>query len=161
MVLWWSSTKIVQDFLIRQKHGRQGAWLIFPIFRWWLSIKIIQAVMIRQKTWPIGDGAYFSYIIYIENFKNLIVRNHWIDFNVTWQKQKMDIVTLFQDCSSRHDSSKQFGRQGLRWVAGLIFPIYLYRKLSKSSFRNRWTDFNITLQKCFLCNLLPRLFKQS
>ena len=27
----------------------------------------------------------FSLYIYIENFKNL-VRNHWIDFNITWQE---------------------------------------------------------------------------
>ena len=32
MFLWWSSTKIVQAIWIRQKHGRQGAVLIFPIY---------------------------------------------------------------------------------------------------------------------------------
>ena len=28
----------------------------------------------------------FSLYIHIENFKNLLVRNHWTDFNITWQK---------------------------------------------------------------------------
>ena len=51
---------------------------------------------------------------------------------------------------------KKHGRQG----AGLIFPIYLYRKTWKNLLvRNHWTDFIITWQKCFLGDLLPRLFK--
>ena len=28
----------------------------------------------------------FSLYIYIENFKSLLVRNHWTDFNIMWQK---------------------------------------------------------------------------
>ena len=32
MFLWWSSTKIVQAIWIRQKHGRQGAGFIFPMY---------------------------------------------------------------------------------------------------------------------------------
>ena len=32
MFLWLSCTKIVQAIWIRQKHGRQGAGLIFPIY---------------------------------------------------------------------------------------------------------------------------------
>ena len=31
MFLWWPTTKIVQAIMIRQKHGRQGTGLIFPI----------------------------------------------------------------------------------------------------------------------------------
>ena len=47
-------------------------------------------------------------------------------------------MTLYQDCSSRHDLSKNMaasggggggGVGGGGWGAGLIFPIYLYRKL--------------------------------
>ena len=50
---------------------------------------------------------------------------------------------------------KKHGRQG----AGLIFPIYLYRKIKKSYCPNHWTDFNIILQKCSFGDPLPRLFK--
>ena len=32
------------------------------------------------------DGAYFSLYIYIEKFKNFLVRNQWTDFNITWQE---------------------------------------------------------------------------
>ena len=32
-----------------------------------------------------GRGLFFLYI-YIENFKNLLVRNHWTDFNIILQK---------------------------------------------------------------------------
>ena len=65
----------------------------------------------------------FSLYIYIENFKNLLVRNHWTNFNIILQKCLM--VILYQDCSSHLDSSKNIAARG----AGLIFPIYLYRKL--------------------------------
>ena len=39
--------------------------------------------------------------------------------------RNVSFVTLYQDCSSRHDLPKKRGCQG----AGLNFPIYLYRKL--------------------------------
>ena len=40
-----------------------------------------------KKTWPPGVRAYFPYIcIYIENFKNLLGRNQWTDFNITWKE---------------------------------------------------------------------------
>ena len=32
-----------------------------------------------------GGRGLFSYIL-IENFKNLLVRNQWTDFNITWQE---------------------------------------------------------------------------
>ena len=38
-----------------------------------------------KKTWPPGDVAYFPYI-YIENFKNLLIKNYWTDFNITLQE---------------------------------------------------------------------------
>ena len=93
------------------------------MFLWWPSTKIVQAIWIRQKTWPPGGGAYFPYIIYIENFKNLLVRNHWTDFNIILQKCSFGdpLPRLFKPFGF----VKKHGRQG----AGLIFPIYLYRKL--------------------------------
>ena len=80
-----------------------------------------------QKTWLPGGGAYFPYIIFIENLKNLLVRNHRTDFNIIVQK------CSFGDPRPRlfkpFGFVKKHGCQG----AGLIFPIYLYRKLKKSS----------------------------
>ena len=92
----------------------------------------------------------FSLYIYIENFKNLLVRNHWTNFNIILQKCSFGdpLPRLFKPFGF----VKKHGRQG----AGLIFPIYLYRKLLKI-FLSETT--NITWQECFFCNLLPRLFK--
>ena len=61
--------------------------------------------------------------IYIENFKNLLVRNHWTDFNIILQKCSFGdpLPRLFKPFGF----VKKHGCQG----AGLIFPIYLYRKL--------------------------------
>ena len=95
----------------------------------------------------------FSLYNYIENFNDLLVSNHWTNFNITLQECFLcnSLSRLFKPFGF----VKKHGRQG----PGLIFPIYLYRKLKKLLFRNHWTDFNITLQECFLCNPLSRLFE--
>ena len=93
--------RLFKPFGFVKKHGRQGVGLIFPIylyrklkksscqkpldqfqynfaemFLWWSCCKIVQAFWIRQKTWPPGGRGLFSLYICIENFKNLLVRNH-------------------------------------------------------------------------------------
>ena len=93
------------------------------MFLWLSSTKIVQAISIRQKTWPPGGGAYFPCIIYIVNFKNLLVRNHLTDFNIILQKCSFGnpLPRLFKPFGFL----KKHGGQG----AGLIFPLHLYRKL--------------------------------
>ena len=95
----------------------------------------------------------FSLYIYIENFKNLLVRKQLMNFNIILQKCSFGdpLPRLFKPFGF----VKKHGRQG----AGLIFPIYLYRKLKKFLVRNHQTDFNIILQKCSFGDPLPRLFK--
>ena len=96
----------------------------------------------------------FSLCIYIENFKNLLVRNHWTNFNVILQKCSFGdpLPRLFEPFRL----VKKHGCQG----AGLIFPIYIYiENLKNLLVRNHWTDFNVILQKCSFGDPLPRLFK--
>ena len=99
-----------------------------------------------------GRG-FFSLYIYIENLKNLLVRNHWIDFHIILQKCSF--------CDPLPRLFKPFGFVKKKCLpgGGLIFLIYLYRKLKKLHVRNHWTDFHIILQKCSFGNPLPRLFK--
>ena len=95
----------------------------------------------------------FSLYIYIENFKNLLVRNHWTDFNIILQI--VPLVILYQDCSSHLDSSKNLAARG----RGLI-SLYIYIENFKNLLiRNHWTDFHIILQKCSFGDPLPRLFE--
>ena len=141
------------------------------MFFWWSSTKIVQAVWICQKTWPPGGRAYFPYIcIYIENFKNLLCRNQWTDFNI------LEGMCLWSSSSKVVQAIMIRQKYGCKGV-GLIFPIYLYRKLEKKIFlfslyilienfknllvRNHWTDFNITWQECSFGDPLPSLFKLS
>ena len=58
-----------------------------------------------------------------KNLKNLLVRNHLTDFNIILQKCSYGdpLPRLFKPFGF----VQKHGRQG----AGLIFPIYLYRKL--------------------------------
>ena len=136
----------------------------------------------------------FSLYIYTENFRNLLVRNHWTDCNIIWQKCKFGnplprlfkpfgfvkkhghqgaglifpiylnrtlekiflsettgpislllgknifFVSLYQDCSSNRDSSKNMAARG--WS---LFSLYIYIENLKRNllFRNQWTGFNI------------------
>ena len=82
--------------------------------------------------------AYFPYISYIEHLKNLLVRNHWTDFHIILQKCSFGdpLPRLFKPFGF----VKKHGRQGV----GLIFPIFLYRKLKKSSCQKplNWFPYN-------------------
>ena len=70
-----------------------------------------------------GRGLFSPYI-YIENFKNLLIRNHWTDFNIIVQKCSFGdpLLRLFKPFQF---VKKHIAARGV----GLIFPIYLYRKL--------------------------------
>ena len=99
-----------------------------------------------------GRGLFSLYVC-IENFKNLLVRNHWTDFHIILLK------CFFGDPLARlfkpFGFVKKHGRQG----AGLIFPIYLIENFKNLLVRNHWTDFHIILQKCSFGDPLARLFK--
>ena len=58
--------------------------------------------------------------LYIENFKSLLVRNHWTDFHIILKECSFGdpLPRLFKPFGF----VKKHGRQG----AGLIFPIHLY-----------------------------------
>ena len=90
-----------------------------------------------------GQGL-FSLYIYIENFKNLLVRKHWTDLNIILQKCSFGdpLPRLFEPFGF----VKKHGRQGV----GLIFPIYLYRKLKKSSCQKPLEQFRYNFAEMFL-----------
>ena len=148
----------------------------------------------------------FSLYIYIKNFKNLLVRNLWTEFNVIWQECcfgdllprlfkpswyvkkhcslggrglfsiyicienfeiilvkyphtdfNVALVTLYQECSSNPDLSKNMAAR----ERGLI-SLYIYIKNFKNLLvRNLRTEFNVIWQECCFGELLPRLFKPS
>ena len=115
--------RLFKPFGFVKKHGRQGAGLIFPIY------------------------------IYIENFKNLLARNHWTDFNIILQK--CSFGDLLPRLFKPFGFFKKHGHQG----AGLI-TLYIYIENFKNLLvRSHWTDFYIILQKCTFGDPLPRLFK--
>ena len=105
-----------------------------------------------------GRGLLSLYIS-IENFKNLLVRNHWTDFINTWQKSFLltlnKIVQVIMICQKKH-CRRVVGGEG-----GLI-SLYIYiEKFKNLLVRNQWTNFNIAWQECCFGDLLPRLFKPS
>ena len=115
----------------------------------WSSFKFVQMVPVRC----ISRSQELNIDFLTKNLKNLLVRNHWKDFNIILQKCSFGdpLPRLFKPFGF----VKKHGHQG----AGLIFPIYLYRNFKNLLVRNHWTDFNIILQKCSFGHPLPRLFK--
>ena len=96
----------------------------------------------------------FSLYIYIENFKNLLVRNHWTDFDIILQK------CSFGDPLPRLFKPFVFVKKHGHQRAGLIFPdIICIENFKNLLVRNHWTNFDIILQKCSFGDPLPRLFK--
>ena len=69
----------------------------------------------------------FSLYIFIENLKNLLVRNHWTNFIKLGKNVSM--VTLYQDCSSNRDLSKNMAARGRG-----LFSLYIYIKNFKKIF---------------------------
>ena len=165
--------RLFKPFGFVKKHGCQGAGFIFPIylyrkksscqkpldrlrynlvekFLWWSSTKIVQAIWIRQKTWPPGGEAYFPYTmyIYIENLKNLLVRNYWTNCNIIWHKCSFGnpLPRLFKPFGFFKKTWPPGGHQG----AGLIFPIYLYWKHKKSSCQKLLDQLQYNLSEMFL-----------
>ena len=98
-------------------------------------------------------GLNIPIYIYIENFRNLLARNHWTDFNIILQKCSFGnpLPRLFKPFGF----VKKHGRQG--WG---LFSLYIYIENFKNLLvRNHWTDFHIILQKCSFGDHLPRLFE--
>ena len=107
-----------------------------------------------------GRGLFSRYI-YIENFKNLLVRNHWTDFNIILQKCSFGdpLPRLFKPFGFVKSMTAREGGEGGGRGRGL-FSLYIYIENFKNLLvRNHWTDFYIILQKCSFGDPLPRLFK--
>ena len=99
-----------------------------------------------------GPGL-FSLYIYIENLKNLLVRNHWTDFHIFCRN--VPLVMVYEDCSSHLDLSKNMAARGRG-----SFSLYIYiENLKNLLVRNHWNNCYIILQKYSFGDSVPRLFK--
>ena len=115
----------------------------------WSSFKVVQMVPVHC----ISRSQELKIDFLTKNLKNLLIRNHWTDFNIILQKCSFGdpLPRMFKPFGF----VKKQGRQG----AGL-FSLYIYIEYFKNLLvRNHWTNFNIILQKCFFGDPLPRLFK--
>ena len=109
-----------------------------------------------------GRGLFSLYICK-ENFKNLLVRNHWTDFHMILQKCSFGdpLQRLFKPFGF----VKKHGRRGMGWGGGVrgrgLFSLYINIENFKNFLvRIHWTNFHIILQKCSFGDPVPRLFKQ-
>ena len=102
-----------------------------------------------------GGRAYFPYISIYKTLKIVFSEtNGPISIQLG---RNVSLVTLYKDCSSRHDSSKNIAARGRG-----LFSLYIYiENIKNLLLRNSWTEFNVTWQECCFGDLLPRLFKPS
>ena len=91
----------------------------------------------------------FSLYICIENFKNLLVIDHWTYFNITLQERFF--VDPLPSWFKTSGLSKNMAARG--WN---LFSLYIYIEHFKNLVINHCTDFNITLQECSIGDLLSR-----
>ena len=97
----------------------------------------------------------FSLYIYIENFKNLLVRNSWTEFNVTWQECCFgDLLPIVQAFMIRQ-------KPWPTWGWGLFFIYICIENFKILLVTYPMTDFNITWLECCFGEPLSRLYKQS
>ena len=102
-----------------------------------------------------GGGAYFPYISIYKTLKIFFSETNG-PISVQLGKN-VSLVTLYKDCSSCHDSSKNMAARGQG-----LFSRYIYIENFKNLLvRNNWTEFSVTWQECCFGDLLPRLFKPS
>ena len=138
MILGWSSFKVVQmvqvhcisrsqelkiDFLTKNKKNIlvRNHWTDFSIILQECSFvdplpRLFKQFGFVKKHGRQGAGLFSLYIC-IENFKNLLVRNHWTFFNIMLQKYS------FGDPLTRFIKRLGFVKKHGRKRAGLIFPI--------------------------------------
>ena len=141
--------RLFKPFGFVKKHGRQGGRGLFSLYIYIENFKNLLAetagpisiyfcrnvllVILYQdcsshldssKNMATRGRGLFSLYIYVENFKNLLVRNHWTDFHIICRH--VSLVILYQDCSSHIDSSKNMAARGRG-----LFSLYIYieRKL--------------------------------
>ena len=115
----------------------------------WSSFRVVQMVPVHCISRPQEVKIDFL----TKNLKNLLVRNHWTDFNIILQKCSFGdpLPRLFKPFGF----VKKHGRQGRGF-----FSLYIYIENFKNLLvRNHWTNFSIILQKCFFGDPLPRLIK--
>ena len=119
------------------------------MFLWWSSTKIVQAIWIRQKTWLPGGGggggggerAGLIFPIYLyRKFKKS-------SYLKPLERLQYNVAVMFLWWSSTKIVQAIWIRQK-KWPpgAGLIFPVYLYRK---SSCQKPLDRFHYNLAKMF------------
>ena len=108
-----------------------------------------------SKNMAAGGRAYFPYISIYKTLKIFFSEtNGLISIQLG---RNVSLVTLYKDCSSRHDSSKNIAARGRG-----LFSLYIYIENFKNLLvRNSLTEFNVTWQECCFGDLLPKLFKPS
>ena len=96
-----------------------------------------------SKNMAASRQSLFSLYSYIENLKNLLVRNHWTDFHIILQKCSFGdpLPRLFRPFGFVKKHSRQGGRG--------LFSLYIYiENLKNHLVRNHWNSCNIMWQKC-------------
>ena len=88
------------------------------MFLWWSS-KDCSSHLDSSKNMAARERGLFSLYIYIENLKNLLVRNHWTDFHIILQKCSFGdpLPRLFKPLGF----VKKHGRRGRG-----LFSLYIY-----------------------------------
>ena len=170
------SSKVVQIFSQSvEKHGRQGAKLVFLIYvlckifknlfvkKYLPDLKIIWhncsvGNLLPKLIWSIEKHGrqglvLFSLYVHCKIFKNLLGQKYWPDLKIIWHK--CSLGDLLPRLFKLIRSIEKHGRQGRG-----LFSLYVHCKIFKNLLvQKHLPDLKFIWHRCSLGDLLPRLFK--
>ena len=98
------------------------------------------------------NGGFLHYMDMKKFLKNLLLRNRWSDFEII--SQECSWGNPFQKCSQNFDPSINMALVN----EGFLHYMDMKKFLKNLLLRNRWSDFEIILQECFLGDPFQILF---
>ena len=98
------------------------------------------------------NGGFLHYMDMKKFLKNLLLRNRWSDFEII--SQECSWGNPFQKCSQNFDPSINMALVN----EGFLYYMDMKKFLKNLLLRNRWSDFEIISQECFLGDPFQILF---
>ena len=121
MITHHPSSSVHPSTIFKQHLLLNTDWILTKLHIGWSSFKVVQIVPVHC----LSRSQELKIDFLTKNLKNLLVRNHWTDFNIILQKCSFGdpLPRLFKPFGF----IKKHGRQGAR----LIFPILSIKKTLK------------------------------
>ena len=120
---------------------------------YYFTVLILQCVYTTWKTWPPGGPSFFSLYVHCKIFKNLLFKKYRHDLKTIWHKCSLgDLLPILFNLIRSIEKHDCQGRG--------LFLLYVHWNIFKNLLvQKHLPDLKISLPKCSLGVLVPRIFK--